>query len=181
MSRFESWEPRDDTAARAAPPASLEIRSAVTADLDAIAAIEVQREGGSHVNRRARLERWQAAAAEGSKLLLVATVEGRVVAVAKAMRFAGTEPGVERGAPAGWYLSGVIVVPGQRRRAIGRALVQARLDWLDQRTDRVFYVANEHNRVSIALHESFGFVERIRDVVMPGVTFEGGVGLLFER
>ncbi len=39
--------------------------------------------------------------------------------------------------------------------------------------------ANARNRASIALHAAFGFEEVTRDFEVPGVTFEGGVGVLF--
>ena len=75
----------------------------------------------------------------------------------------------------------MIVREDRRRRGLGRALTRARMDWLADRCDVVRYFANEHNLTSIALHDALGFSEVARDVLAPGVTFEGGVGLLFER
>jgi len=45
----------------------------------------------------------------------------------------------------------------------------------------VYYFVNVRNRASIALHEAFGFREVTRDFHFPNVTFQGGVGALFER
>jgi len=56
--------------------------------------------------------------------------------------------------------------------------VQARLDWLDSRTDRIWYFAAAANGASIALHEGFGFRAVTRDFIVPGVSFTGGSGVL---
>ncbi len=70
--------------------------------------------------------------------------------------------------------------PAFRRRGVGYDLTRARIEWLRQRTDLVRYIATAVNPATIALHEGFGFVEVARNVAAPGVTFTGGVGLLFE-
>lgn len=82
------------------------------------------------------------------------------------------------GAPDGWYLSGCIVDADVRRRGIGRALTQARLDWALARGEDVYYFANEQNCASLDLHKQLGFVEISRDFAINGVTFTGGQGVL---
>lgn len=86
---------------------------------------------------------------------------------------AATDP-----APTGHYLAGVTVDPGVRRRGIGTALTQARLDWVAGRAEEVFFVVNARNLASIALHRPWRFEEVARGPRLAGVTFEGGVGLL---
>jgi len=73
----------------------------------------------------------------------------------------------------------VIVVPEYRRRSVGRILTQARLDWIAQRDRWAYYFANAQNRVSIELHQQFGFIELTREFSHPWATFEGGIGILF--
>jgi len=53
------------------------------------------------------------------------------------------------------------------------------LNWIAQRDRYAYYFANAQNRVSIELHEQFGFMELTQDFTYPGVTFEGGIGILF--
>lgn len=81
-------------------------------------------------------------------------------------------------APDGHYMGGLLVGSGWRRRGIGRALTSERLAWVFERSPEVWYFTNARNLASLALHESLGFVEVTRDFVYPGVSFDGGVGVL---
>ena len=83
-----------------------------------------------------------------------------------------------RNAPAGWYLSGCVVDPNRRRRGIGSMLTRARLGWVFDRAECVYYLVNATNKASIDLHSKQGFVEVTRDFDFPGVTFVGGQGVL---
>ncbi len=84
-------------------------------------------------------------------------------------------------APPGWYLMGVIVRPDMRRRGLGEQLTQARLRWLETRTDRVYYFTTADNHASRTLHEAFGF-RRVREGLTPrSLAFDGGPSTLFER
>lgn len=82
-------------------------------------------------------------------------------------------------APRGYYLTGVFVVPNERRTGIGTALTQARLNWISDRATNAWFFANARNTASITLHERFGFEEITRHFSFPGVTFDGGEGILF--
>ena len=82
-------------------------------------------------------------------------------------------------APSGWYLSGLIVVPEYRCQGVGKSLIRARLDWIGEHDGWAYYFANAQNRVTINLHQQFGFVEVTRDFTYPGATFVGGTGVLF--
>ncbi|MCA9752758.1 MAG: GNAT family N-acetyltransferase [Gemmatimonadetes bacterium] len=179
MNLFEEYRP--ERPSDAAPVlADLRIRPAVPADAPALGALEASREGGDPAARARDVEHSiHAAATDHRTLILVAEHERHLLALAKARHFlppAASPPSV---APPGWYLSGVIVSPEWRRRGIGRALTRARLDRIAEHASVVYYFANARNRVSIELHRPFGFKEVTRDFTFPGVTFEGGVGMLF--
>jgi ribosomal protein S18 acetylase RimI-like enzyme len=83
-----------------------------------------------------------------------------------------------RAAPAGHFLLGVMVQPAYRRRGAARSLTVARLDHLAERADEAWYYTNVTNAASRALHGSLGFEEVTTDFEYPGMTFEGGVGIL---
>jgi hypothetical protein len=50
--------------------------------------------------------------------------------------------------------------------------------WAFQRAGEVWFFANARNRASVDLHARLGFVEVTRDFAFPGVSFDGGVGVL---
>lgn len=81
-------------------------------------------------------------------------------------------------APAGYYLGGVLVDPVARRFGVGRALTVARMEWVRERADDLWYFANARNEASLEMHQELGFVEVSRSFTFPGVTFEGGEGVL---
>jgi ribosomal protein S18 acetylase RimI-like enzyme len=110
---------------------------------------------------------------------LLAEGGGAIIGYGRARLF---EP--ERGAPAdtaprGYYLTGVFVVPDQRRSGIGAALTRARLDWISEHAPIAWFFANARNTASIELHRRFGFEEVSRRFSFPGLAFEGGEGILF--
>jgi len=182
MSKFAAYDPTRTGAPRLTAADGLVVRPTTAADLADVARIVAEREEEDEALVRGRLAREFAAPADPpTRALWVATVADRVVAHARAFRF---EPSVNAPAdvaPAGWYLAGVIVDPSWRRRGIGDALTSARLEWIARRADRALYFANARNRVTIELHAKLGFVELTRSFSYPGVTFDGGVGVLFER
>lgn len=172
MSLFADYEPRSRGRP---PPDDLRVRAASRADVEALAALRVERGDAEPASARQEFER------------LLDRSDGAHVIVATVGNGAGdavvgygtldllTRPGV----PAGWYLGGLIVTPSWRRRGIASRLTRERLDWTATRARVAYYFTNERNRPSIDLHARFGFVEIARDVKVPGVTFNGGVGLLF--
>ncbi|GAB3417954.1 GNAT family N-acetyltransferase [Flindersiella endophytica] len=81
-------------------------------------------------------------------------------------------------APAGYYLGGVLVDPLARRFGVGRALTVARMEWVRERADELWYFANARNEASLEMHQELGFEEVSRSFTFPGVTFEGGEGVL---
>lgn len=179
--KFAEFEFGAGRCPRLGDSSDLVIRPAHESDLAAAAAIAAAREG-------APIERWVAAFGRthkkgslGQTLFLVAAHEDRIIAYGKAAHFSPPEGSPPNVAPEGWYLTGVVVHPDYRRRGVGSQLTIARLDWIGERSDRAYYVANERNRVSIALHRAVGFVELTRDFHHPYVRFEGGAGILFVK
>jgi ribosomal protein S18 acetylase RimI-like enzyme len=160
--------------ADAAPAVGVEVGLGAVSDLDGIASIHAGREGVELDVARARIRR-ELEAMDPVRRLFVAHLEGEVVGYGRVARLEC------RTLPAGWYLTGVVVRPDRRRRGIGRSLTRHRIRWLEQRADRIHYFANSQNRVTIALHEWFGFREIARGVSVPACSFEGGEGVLFVR
>ena len=48
----------------------------------------------------------------------------------------------------GWYLTGITIHPDWRRKGAGQRLVNTRLDWLQGKTDVVYYWSGKKNKVS---------------------------------
>jgi len=126
------------------------IRQAVPDELAAINAVH------EACGRRA----WDASImqAREDRLVAVAVVDDLIVAAGKTHFQA--EP--DGGAPAGYYLGGVSVHPGYRRRGLGHALTRARIDWIWARADTVYYFTDDDNTASIRMHSAFGFEEIAR-------------------
>ncbi len=156
-------------------PIGLEVRPAKRSDCAAIASIEGSRDGVA-VDRAER--RCEEQTIDPETLLLVAAVDGRVVGFARAGRVRGPSNPPPEAIPDGWYLQGVVVLDAWRRRGIGLALTDARLAWIARRAPVAYYFANARNRASLDLHASAGFVEVTRHFLAPGVSFEGGEGVL---
>ena len=74
---------------------------------------------------------------------------------------------------------GIFVVPEQRGKGIGTGLTRMRLDWIRQRAAEAWFFANARNTASIALHRKLGFGEASRRFSFPGLTLDGGEGILF--
>jgi ribosomal protein S18 acetylase RimI-like enzyme len=174
---FEKFDdaPRD---LRSSGPASeVSIRPACMSDARAIGRISAEREGKDSEEVIAAVERALASDSIGQgDVVLVAEVDGFVVGFAKA-QYREEE---SEGLPEGWYLTGIVVDPRFRRRGFGAKLTAARMRWIGDRGTAAYYFANAMNRVSIALHEEFGFVEVVRDSSFGGVSFVGGEGILFK-
>ena len=111
-------------------------------------------------------------------LLLVAVVADEVVGFARAARWRHPPDPAPNALPRGWYLLGVVVLDAWRRRGIGRALTERRLEWIAERTSEAYYFTNARNRASLDLHAELGFVELTRQFAAPGISFDGGEGVL---
>jgi GNAT superfamily N-acetyltransferase len=150
------------------------IRAATLEDLNAAAEIAAERDGGAADRHRLAMMAFLGA---DRAQLFIAELAGDVVGFGKIAYL--TAAADAHGIPEGWYLGGVVVRPSNRRRGVGRALTGGRIEWLRSRTHTVYYFASAQNEVTIDLHRPFGFVEVGRGIVVPGVSFTGGVGVLF--
>ena len=171
MAHYASFEPE---ATRHGPPFDAVLRPATHADVDGLTAIDI-----TVVVRTA--EEWARlidTSLEGERLLLVAEIDGTIGAFAQAHRL--DEHPVDH-APAGYYLTGVTVLPPYRRAGLGRDFTLARLDWIKERADEAWYFAAAENAASIRLHDELGFTEVTRASSIHGVSFDAGVGVLFRR
>ena len=172
--KFATYEPDRPGGRRAAPT----IRSATDSDVTAIARLAHEREGGALPDQLRAIE----AQASGSDRLqlFVATLTDQVVAFGRLAYFVPDDDAPANTVPEGWLFAGLIVDPRYRRRSIGLALTEHRLQWLTGRAAHAHYFANAENQPTIDLHEKLGFVEVTRDFTFPGVSFSGrGVGVLF--
>jgi ribosomal protein S18 acetylase RimI-like enzyme len=176
---FAPYRPELKDRERRPTSADVVIRAAIADDVADLAALEAEREGGDPAEYAAKLEKLIAASATRKTLALTAQHKSRLVGLAKVTRFAPPPDSPPSIAPAGWYLSGVIVAPDYRRSGIGRRLTHARLTWIAERDHAAYYVSNARNRASIDLHRAFGFIELTRNFSFPGASFEGGIGILF--
>lgn len=180
MAMFESPSPERSDSVRLGAADGLPVRRAVESDLDAIAEISAERHGEDFGRWRRGTERLFREAQDGSSgALYVASLADEIIGHGKATYFVPPESAPENCNPEGWHLSGVLVRPRFRRRGVGTALTRARLTWLAERTDCVDYFASLQNTVSIEMHRALGFEEVRRGIWHPGVSFTGGVGVLF--
>jgi ribosomal protein S18 acetylase RimI-like enzyme len=157
----------------------LVIRPAGRADLSQLAVLAAEREDEPEADWVGRFERILAATRSGESILLVAALGDTIAGYGRCAYFTPPADSPANVAPAGFYLTGMIVGPGYRRRGLGSALTRARMAWIRERSPRAYYFANERNRVSIELHRALGFSELTRDFSHPHVQFEGGAGILF--
>lgn len=158
---------------RRPPVAEVAVRRAGPEDDPALAALARGHYGGDLRTWRERMRRTPSRP-DGCTFL--AEHDGEIVGYGRA---AWCRPRSDQdAAPAGLYLTGVVVAPAWRRRGIGEALTRARLAWARQRTDEVWMFTNARNGASLALHGCLGFVEVGRASSYLGEPFDGGVGVL---
>ena len=164
---------------KAAPDVT--IRLARASDADAVGRISADRESRDPAEEIAAVERELRDDSIGrSRVLLVAEMDGSIVGFGKAHYRKGEMALPEGGLPEGWYLSGIVVDSRFRRMGVGARLTAARMRWIAERGSAAYYFANAKNRVSIALHEGFGFVEIARAPAFGSESFVGGEGILFK-
>ena len=163
-------------------PLSFAVRPATPDDAPAVALLDAERNRVDPDSILPYVRRDLEAIASGDLLrtCAVATSDGTEVGYARAAwKDYGASPDARK-LPSGWYLTGLVVSPRWRRQGVGLALTLHRLEHLISAGVReVYYFANAENRVTIALHERPGFEEISRDIVVPGVAFHGGVGILY--
>lgn len=171
MAHYASYDPG---ASRQGPPFDAVLRPAAHADVEGLTAIDI-----TVVVRTA--EDWESAidkTLQGERQLLVAEIDGTIGGFAQAHRL--DEHPVDL-APAGYYLTGVTVLPVYRRGGLARAFTLARLEWIKERAAEAWYFAAAENAASIRMHQQLGFIEVGRAPSIHGVAFEAGEGVLFRR
>jgi ribosomal protein S18 acetylase RimI-like enzyme len=151
------------------------VREAHDEDVGACAALAAAERADDPELARAR---FRADLGMSRRRLLVATVEGRFAGFGRTTHFIPPPGAPSNVAPEGYYVVGLLVDPGWRRRGVGLALTRARMGWAFERAGEVWFFANARNRASLDLHARLGFVEVTRDFAFPGVSFDGGVGVL---
>jgi ribosomal protein S18 acetylase RimI-like enzyme len=117
--------------------------------------------------------------ADPERHLVVAEAGTAIIGYGRARLFEPTSDASADTAPRGYYLAGVFVDPGHRRRGVGQALTEQRLDWIGKRAADAWFFANAQNATSIRLHQKLGFREVTRHFAFPGLTFDNGEGILF--
>lgn len=166
------------------PALPVVVRVALPEDAPAVAALSAARDRTRADETLALVRREFDAIAAGDphRSCCVALAEGSVVGYGRTRWMDLASDPAARNAPTGWYLNGLVVSPRLRRRGVGRALTEHRLELLVRLgADEAWYFANALNRVTIDLHERLGFEEVRRDFAIPGVEFSGGHGVLFRR
>ncbi|MGZ4394298.1 MAG: N-acetyltransferase family protein [Gaiellaceae bacterium] len=151
------------------------MRPATSDDLDACVTLALAHVGGEAEQWRSKLAR---ELDDPESHLVVASVAGELVGFGRTSLFEPPPDGPSDTAPRGYYLVGLTVAREARRRGVGRALTEARLAWIRDRADEAWYFVNARNEASLELHRQLGFVEVTRTFSFPGVTFEGGEGVL---
>lgn len=154
-------------------PVQVAVRPAVRGDVDTMQ--EIQRRAG----RPAHPDAYRRAVENPDCCVLVAgcsSQTGDPIIVGWAQTY--LHAAAVDAAPTGHYLGGVTVDPSWRRRGVALALTEARVQWIADRADEVFYVVNPRNLASIELHRRWSFEEVMRSARLTGVEFSGGVGIL---
>lgn len=111
-------------------------------------------------------------------VLLVADCEGNLVGWSGAQTWQ-----VRPGRESEWSISGLTVVPEQRRRGIAKRLLRGVLRAVRGLAPEqpVLGIVNAGNLASIDLHTGLGFTEVERGSTFAGVTFDGGEGVLLRN
>ena len=151
---------------------AFQINEADESHIDDILEITLQRESGDIEKFRAELNTYFK---NQKSKIYVAIANNKVVGFAKSKFYSGKSYTYE-----GWYLSGIIVKSEYRGAGIGRALTNERIRNLKPVADKIYYFANSNNKVSIKLHDSFGFQKVAQSFSFPGVKFSNGRGCLYE-
>lgn len=152
------------------PAATVEIRSALPQDADALATVMSARGGvvEDHAGQAARL-------IERLDVLLIAETRSAAVGWCGIQRFA-----IRPDAEPEWLIAGLTVIPEARRRGVAARLLHEVLRLTGEAApgESIFSVINARNPASIDLHEGLGFVEVERAASLAGIEFTGGEGVL---
>ncbi|MDH6141815.1 GNAT superfamily N-acetyltransferase [Kitasatospora sp. GP30] len=166
---FADYQPEPHSRPDAAEPTLAE---ATAADVAGLAELQTSARGGLVAEWAARIGR---AVGRERNAVVVARVGQELAGYATAAHLA-EHP--DDHAPAGYYLVGVTVATGWRRRGIGTALTRWRMDWAWQHDPDVWCFVSAANPASIDMHLELGFTELRRGPQFQGITFSGQEGVL---
>ena len=158
-------------------PLEFEVRPGAVGDADGMASVWLTGHGGQRADATRLIagELGMAARGEG-RVVYVAVHDKRIVAYSRARRWTAPEVVGHRSCPAGWWLSGTLVLPEHRRRGIATALMRARLGVLPAPVHSRVDVAND---ASCAWHMANGFEEVTRDFTAPRTRNPDALMILF--
>jgi GNAT superfamily N-acetyltransferase len=179
MSQFEEYTPDKNRHDKQEILRKMTIREANLRDCNKLARLQLARAPDNYDKVLAKFKNEISGLSHLNKLLMIAEMEQVIIGYARASYFIPSDYQDSRNCPEGWYLAGVLIDQAYRRLGVASAFTSYRLDWIAERADKAYYFANAQNRVSIELHQKFGFEELTRDFVYPKVEFEGGDGILF--
>ncbi|MCV2392952.1 GNAT family N-acetyltransferase [Actinotalea sp. M2MS4P-6] len=168
MSRYAEYQPD----AHGTDDGSVVVRRAVAQDAAAIVAVDATREP----RPASYLDRVAGQLAREDAIHVVAEHVGEVIGTSAVKIW--PQP---TDAPAGWYVSGITVVPWWRRRRVADRLLALELGSPELTGEPVWSVVNAGNRASLDLHARHGFVEVARAATFAGIEFTGGAGVLLRR
>src|SRR5438105_4793523 len=117
---FVDYSPRQTGFQSSSPPQDLILQEAALNDADGIAALLLEREGGTYSDAMERVQRHFRLPADQHQTV-VAKTAGLLIGYG---RIGHVKPAIDApdDRPAGWYLSGVIVATSFRRRGVAREL-----------------------------------------------------------
>lgn len=151
------------------------MRPATAEDLGACARLVAAYEGGDPEDWRGR---FGAFISSPDGWMAVAVEDGHVIGYGRVQHQVGGVMEADPPLPDGYYLSGVVVAESERRRGIGSAVCDARISWVADRAEGVWFFTNRWNTASRALHRKVGFRE-VREFSSPRL--DGGCGVLGHR
>lgn len=141
------------------------IRDAVLDDVSSCAQLIANQVSGD-------LEQWRKRFVtdlnDGNRRFFVAQAQEDIVGYGHSVLHTRPDEADPHASPSGYFLSGLLVAPDQRRNGIGTLLTIARLDALRDLTNVVYYLAESENTATIELHMRLGFVG-VRPVNRDGV------------
>lgn len=148
------------------------VREATLADLGSCAELAAARQGGPS-------DSWERLFTSlltiEQAVMYVGVAAGSVVAYGRAQLLTDDVMSATPALPSGFYLLGVNVDPGSRRRGIASALCQKRVAWAHQFSEDCWFFTNVNNSASRALHTAVGFTEIAE---FRSAQLDGGVGVL---
>lgn len=173
MSDFAEYAPSLLSSGDGGTGALVVIRAASAGDVGGLAAVMTSRGGvpEDHLEGARRL-------LERLPVLLVAEFESNLVGWSGAQMWQ-----VRPDREPEWLISGLTVVPEQRRRGIATRLLRGVLQAVRGLApeEPVLSIVNAGNLASIDLHTGLGFTEVERGSTFAGVTFDGGEGVLLRN